>query len=595
MRRLRTYGSRILVLAFALLTIGPAQKNPSPYTHASGISVGHRIHAPRVWAVGGDGRLLQGPRRVSGSYNWSGYALGTGPTGNYTSASFSWIVQSATYVDYGSGNPYPFNDSSQWVGIGGNVTFDLIQLGSDSYVDNTGTPTYTVWYEMLPMDSINLSDCTPAALSSCPVGAGDVMAASLECTANCTPDTPNTRWSLSMTNSTKGWSWTNNFTYNSSLSSAEWIEEAPTYDEIAAISNFGTASFSNLLVNGTSPNLNAAADGIALLDPEGGYATPCQAFDGNQVGNGNQFVVAYGQQCTTTFDSHDYNADGRGDIGWRNASGSTALWLMNGAQALSSGSIGTVSTTWSIVGQRDFNADGHVDLLWRDAAGDTAIWFMNGTQVSSSQSVGSIGTDWTVVGTSDFNGDGRGDILWEDMNGNLAVWLMNGATVIGSAGIGNVPPSVWTVAAIGDFNGDGMSDILWRDTGGDTSIWFMNDATVSSSAGIGNIPIIWSVVGTGNFNSDGKSDIVWRDSSGNTSIWLMNGATVSSAGSLGNIPTTWSLEMVGDYNGDGKSDLLWRDGAGDTSIWFMNGTTVASTADVGNISTSWTLQSLKAE
>jgi hypothetical protein len=595
MRQPRSYGSRIFVLAFAVLAIGPAQTFSPSCTHATGISAGHRVHAPRVWAIGGDGRLLRGPRQESGSSNWSGYAIGTGSTGNYSSASFSWIVQSATYVNYGSSNPYPFNDSSQWVGIGGNVTSDLIQLGSDSYVDNTGTPTYAVWYEMLPNVSINLSGCTPASLSSCPVSPGDVMSASLECTANCTANASNMQWTLSMSDSTKGWSWTENFTYMSSLSSAEWIEEAPTYGEIAAVSNFGTASFSNLLVNGTSPNLNAAADGIALFDPEGGYATPCQAFDGSQVGNGNQFVVAYGLQCITTFDSHDYNDDGRSDIGWRNTSGSTSLWLMNGAQVSSSGGIGTVPTTWSIVSQRDFNADGYVDLLWRDTVGDTAIWFMKGTQILSSQSVGNIATSWAVVGTGDFNGDGRGDILWENTSGDLAVWLMNGTTVIGSAGIGNVPTATWTVAGIGDFNGDGMSDILWRDNAGNTSIWFMNGTRVSSSASVGNIPTNWLVAGTGDFNGDGRTDIAWRDTAGDTSIWLMTGASVLSSGSLGNVPTTFSIALIGDFNGDGMSDLLWQDNAGDSSIWFMNGTTIASTGSLGNIPTSWTVQSVNAE
>jgi hypothetical protein len=595
MQRLRAYWSCVLIAGFALFAVGPAQMNSTLSTRDAGVKAGHGLHAPRVWAVGPDGKLLRAAHEVSISYNWSGYAIGTGMTGNYASASFSWTVQSATYVNYGSSNPYTFNDSSQWVGIGGNVTSDLIQLGSDSYVDNTGTPVYTVWYEMLPADSINLSGCTPSNLSSCPVGPGDAMSASLACTANCTPNNANMKWTLSMTDSTRGWSWTGNFTYASSLSSAEWIEEAPTYSEIAAVSNFGTAPFTNLLVNGASPNLNLAADGIVLQDPEGGYATPCQAFDGNQVGNGNAFVVAYGPACITTFDGHDYNDDGRSDLAWANTGGNTALWLMNGAQVSSSGGIGTVPTAWSIVGQRDFNGDGYVDLLWRDTSGDTSIWFMKGTQVLSSQSVGNIPTNWKVVGTGDFNGDGRGDILWEDSNGDLAVWLMNGATVISSAGLGNVSPTIWSVAGIGDFNADGMSDILWRDTSGDTSIWFMSGTQVSSSAAVGNVPVAWSVVGTGDFNGDGMSDIVWRDMSGDTSIWLMNGASVLSAGGIGNVPTSWTMAQTGDFNGDGKSDLVWRDNSGDTSIWFMNGVSVASTGSVGNIPTTWLLQTMNSD
>jgi FG-GAP-like repeat len=119
--------------------------------------------------------------------------------------------------------------------------------------------------------------------------------------------------------------------------------------------------------------------------------------------------------------THDFNGDGKSDIGWRDGSGDLGLWLMNGATVLSSGSIGGVSAAWSMVGQRDFNGDGMADLLWRDSSGDTSIWFMNGTTVASSASVGNIPTTWTVVGVADFNGDGMGDLLWRDSSGDMAV------------------------------------------------------------------------------------------------------------------------------------------------------------------------------
>ena len=122
------------------------------------------------------------------------------------------------------------------------------------------------------------------------------------------------------------------------------------------------------------------------------------------------------------------------DITWRDTSGNTSIWFMNGINVTGTGSLGNVPTTWSIVGQRDFNGDGNADLLWRDTSGNTAIWFMNGATVVSSASLGNIPTSWTVVGTGDFNGDGHGDILWQDSAGDLAVWLMNGANVLSSGG-----------------------------------------------------------------------------------------------------------------------------------------------------------------
>jgi poly(3-hydroxybutyrate) depolymerase len=293
--------------------------------------------------------------------------------------------------------------------------------------------------------------------------------------------------------------------------------------------------------------------------------------------------------------THDLNGDGKSDLVWRDDSGNVAFWVMNGAAVSSSGGVGAVPNTWSIVGQRDFDGDGMADLLLRDGGGDNAIWFMNGAQIASTAAVAGAPTGWTVVGTGDFNGDGLGDILWEDSNGTLAVWLMNGPNVVSSGTIGTVPTNVWTVAGVGDFNGDGRADILWRGTSGDISVWFMNGMQVAYAAGISTVPTTWSVVGTGDFNGDGVADIAWRDSSGNTAIWLMNGASVLATGGLGNVTTSWSMVQTGDYNGDGMSDLLWRDTSGNTAMWFMNGTVIASMGDVGNIPTIWTVQSINAE
>jgi hypothetical protein len=293
--------------------------------------------------------------------------------------------------------------------------------------------------------------------------------------------------------------------------------------------------------------------------------------------------------------THDFNADGKSDILWRNKNSfAVSVWFMNASQALDSVGLGAVPSEWSIVGQRDFDGDGYADLLWRDTSGDAAIWLLNTGQVASAEALGSVPISWSVVGTGDFNDDGKGDILWRNTGGDTAIWLMNGTQVLLSAGVGNIP-AAWSVVGIGDFDGNGSADILWRDTSGDTAIWFMNGAQIASAAGVANIPNSWSVVGTGDFNGDGKSDIAWSDSSGNMAIWLMNGALVTSSAGLGSVPTTWTMVETGDFDGDGKSDLLWRDTSGNTAIWFMNGAQIASAAGVGNIPTVWTIQSANAD
>jgi hypothetical protein len=48
----------------------------------------------------------------------------------------------------------------------------------------------------------------------------------------------------------------------------------------------------------------------------------------------------------------------------------------------------------------DFNNDGNTDILWRDTSGNTAIWFMNGLQIGSTAGVGNIPTTWTVQGVN---------------------------------------------------------------------------------------------------------------------------------------------------------------------------------------------------
>jgi hypothetical protein len=133
-----------------------------------------------------------------------------------------------------------------------------------------------------------------------------------------------------------------------------------------------------------------SADGNTLL--EGGPA------DNRGAGASWVFVQPTAQRSN----SHDFNGDGYSNIAWRDPSGNTAIWLMKGTTVLSSGGIGSVPTTWSIVGQCDFDGHGKTDLHWRDTSGDTSIWFMNGTQVSSAAGVGIIPSSWTAVGTGDF-------------------------------------------------------------------------------------------------------------------------------------------------------------------------------------------------
>ena len=104
---------------------------------------------------------------------------------------------------------------------------------------------------------------------------------------------------------------------------------------------------------------------------------------------------------------------------------------------------------------------------------------MNGTTFTSSGSLGYVSSDWSIAGVGDFNGDGKADILWwNSTTGQVYLWLMNGTTMSGGGSVSYVS-SGWNIAGIGDFNGDGKADILWRNSStGQVYIWLMNGTTI---------------------------------------------------------------------------------------------------------------------
>jgi len=78
-----------------------------------------------------------------------------------------------------------------------------------------------------------------------------------------------------------------------------------------------------------------------------------------------------------------------------------AMYFMNGTIPTSGASPGLIPTTWTIAATGDFNADGKSDLRWRDNSGTTAIWLMDGaTILPTSASLGIVSTVWAVQGNN---------------------------------------------------------------------------------------------------------------------------------------------------------------------------------------------------
>jgi hypothetical protein len=184
------------------------------------------------------------------SENWSGY-FATSAT--YTAISGSWIVPTVT------GNGVDTSADGTWIGIGGVTTNDLIQVGTEDTVTAAGQVSTTAFYELLPNASQPINSIT--------VSPGDVMVASLtEISAN--------SWDITITDQTNNQSFTDTVSYSSSNSSAEWIEEDPSYTNgsLVPLDNFGTVSFSGgyTTIDDTSNSIsNSDANEVIMVSNSG--------------------------------------------------------------------------------------------------------------------------------------------------------------------------------------------------------------------------------------------------------------------------------------------------------------------------------------
>ena len=172
------------------------------------------------------------------STNWSGYLAANG---TFTSISGSWNATNAT------GNGSSTSADSTWIGIGGVTTNDLIQVGTQNIISASGQISTSAFYELLP----DYSQTVPGVT----VSEGDSMTASVT-------EISIGQWTISITDKTDGQSWTSTVSYVSSLSSAEWIEEDPSYGSgrLIPFDSFHGAVFAGGLTmeNGRSVNITAS-------------------------------------------------------------------------------------------------------------------------------------------------------------------------------------------------------------------------------------------------------------------------------------------------------------------------------------------------
>ncbi len=213
------------------------------------------------------------PAQSDVSSNWSGYSA-TG--GTYTGVSGTWIVPEST----GTGN---IASSATWVGIGGVSSRDLIQAGTEDTSAGNGRVSYDAWIETLPQASHRI----PLT-----VHPGDSVSVSIQ-------EQGNNQWLIAFKNNTTGETYQTSVQYQSSLSSAEWIEEAPSARrQLLPLDNFGTVQFTNgtAIKDGKTVTIaQAGAQPITMIDYRGdALATPSSL---NSAGTG--FSISRSTTTTT--------------------------------------------------------------------------------------------------------------------------------------------------------------------------------------------------------------------------------------------------------------------------------------------------------
>jgi len=281
----------------------------------SGVSGLAPVQHARVWVHrNDDGTLKHGVRNEVETSNWSGYAVANYATKTiYSAAEGSWSVPKASYAlppsvchvyqfgtfsfQYCSGSRPQWEYSSSWVGIGGycenanctSVDNTLIQLGTEQDASSGFATQYYAWIEMLPNYPLVVSPSYPncnALSCAYPVKPGDAITASLTCQSNCSPGQEQS-WLLTMKDTTQNWTFKTTVSYQSSLLSAVWIQEAPSSSSgVLPLAQFTTATFNPQDNSSSSPNFPnvqpgaTTSDAILMVDPYGETSNPSMADAG---------------------------------------------------------------------------------------------------------------------------------------------------------------------------------------------------------------------------------------------------------------------------------------------------------------------------
>lgn len=206
------------------------------------------------------------------SSNWSGYAATSSIP--YTSVTGHWAVPS---VQPSSGGTY----SAAWVGIDGFTNSSLIQTGTEQDYYN-GAPHYAAWW------TTSAQNFAEQAISKL-VLAGDQISAAIS-----SAGASSSSWTITLSDTTQGWTFSIPVTYTGPGASAEWIMEAPTVGgRIAPLAHYASpTTFDPGTANGASPGL-VASEGGELVQGHGRNAQALSTPSGPDA-DVDGFNISYG-------------------------------------------------------------------------------------------------------------------------------------------------------------------------------------------------------------------------------------------------------------------------------------------------------------
>jgi len=196
-----------------------------------------------------------------------------------TGVSASWIVPA---VEPSASDTF----SAVWIGIGGSqLALDqtLIQCGTEQ--DSIGGQLqYSCWYELLPQFSRTIMPIF--------VSPGDLIKASIQLSS-----AANSEWNVTIFDLTSGESFSNLFTYSSSMLSAEWIVERPDVNNVLTpLANFGIVTFTDCstAVGGVNGGIGSfQTSKVVMYSSDVGLPLVELASVSGLNGIGSQFSVTY--------------------------------------------------------------------------------------------------------------------------------------------------------------------------------------------------------------------------------------------------------------------------------------------------------------